>query len=76
MDRGPISNLDAPAAAVDVEDSPRVIEKLRAHRIRFTVTVNPTPAEGEALCDIFWFDPKADLLEIQKLIYEAQKERA
>ncbi len=49
------------------------MEKLRANKIEFSVSVNPTPEEDEGDSDVFWFSANADIDKIQSLINEGMK---
>jgi hypothetical protein len=69
--KGPISNPNSCFAAVDEENSPRVMAALRTLGVQFSVSVNPHPEPGEAPCDVFWFYPQADYRAIQAVIKEA-----
>ena len=72
MKEGPISDPDSYFAAIDPKNTAAVMEALRSEKIEFSVSVNPTPAEGEAKCDVFWFWRSADMERIQRIIHEAK----
>ena len=71
LTKGPLSDVDSCFAAIDIEDTPHVMEALRLAGVQFDVSVNPNPEEGEALCDVLWFWKKADHAAIQKAIKDA-----
>lgn len=71
LTKGPLSDPDSCFAAINVEDSARVMDGLRGAGVQFDVSVNPNAGEGEALCDVFWFWKQADFAEIQKIIKDA-----
>lgn len=73
LTRGPLSDPDSCFTAIDVEDTARVMEALRGAGVQFDVSVNPHPAEGEAICDVIWFWKQADLSRIQQVIKEARR---
>jgi hypothetical protein len=73
LTKGPLSDLDSYFAAIDIEDTPRVMEALRRAGVQFDVSVNPNPGEGEAPCDVFWFWKQADHRGIQKVIKDANR---
>ena len=73
--RGPVSNPDSFFAAVEVENSPRVMEALRGAGVQFSVSVDPNPEPGEAPCDVFWFYQDADHRAIQAVIKEAREKK-
>ena len=69
--KGPLSDPDSHFAAIDVDDTPRVMAALRKAGVQFDVSVNPKLEPGEALCDVFWFWKQADHASIQKVIKDA-----
>ncbi len=75
MTKGPHSDPDSCFAAVDVEDTARVMEALRRAGVQFDVSVNPNPGEGEAICDVIWLWKQADLAGIQRIIKDALEKK-
>ncbi len=73
--KGPVSNPNSFFAAIDEEDSPRVMAALQKAGVQFSVSVNPHPEPGEAPCDVFWFYPQADHRAIQAVIKEAREKK-
>ena len=71
LTKGPLSDVDSYFAAIDIADTPTVMEALRRAGVQFDVSVNPNPGEGEAPCDVFWFWKQADHAGIQKAIKDA-----
>ena len=71
LTQGPLSDVDSYFAAIDIEDTPHVIEALRRAGVQFDVSINPNPEEDEANCDVFWFWRQADHASIQKAIENA-----
>jgi len=71
LTKGPLSDPDSRFAAVNVEDTARVMEALRRAGVQFDVSVNANPGEGEALCDVIWLWKQADLAGIQRIIKDA-----
>jgi hypothetical protein len=70
---GARSDLDAYFVCIAHNHTPRLLQHLRAHKIKFTVDVEPEPPEDQADDDIFWFEHSADIGSIQKLIHEICK---
>ena len=69
--KGPVANPDSFFAAIDEEDSPRVMAALRRAGVQFSVSVNPNPEPGEAPVDVYWFYPQADHASIQSIVKDA-----
>ncbi len=67
------SDINAYFSCVAHDDTPKLLRHLRAHKIKFTIDVDPEPPEDQADDDIFWFESTADIALIQKLINEVCK---
>jgi hypothetical protein len=67
---GAIRDRDAYFVCIRHDDSPRLLQHLRAHKVKFTVDVEPEPPEDQADDDIFWFESTADIAHIQELIHQ------
>jgi hypothetical protein len=70
---GAIRDKDAFFVCIAHSDSPNLMQHLRAHRIKFTIDVEPDPPEDQSDEDIFWFEHTADIERLQKLIDEVLK---
>ena len=68
--KGARSDINAFFACVAHDDTPMLLQHLRAHKIKFTIDVEPEPLEDQSDEDIFWFESTADITHIQKLIHE------
>ena len=75
LTKGPLSDPDSYFVAIDVEDTPRVMDALRRAGMQFDVSVNPHPEDGEALCDVIWFWKQADHASIQCIIKDALEKK-
>ncbi len=68
LTQGPLSDVDSYFAAIEIEDTPKVMEALRRAGVQFDVSINPNPEPDEANCDVVWFWKQADHAFIQRTI--------
>ena len=59
--KGARSDINAFFACVAHDDTPMLLQHLRAHKIKFTIDVEPEPLEDQSDEDIFWFESTADI---------------
>ena len=71
--KGAKADLDAYFVCIAHDDTPKLLQYLRAHKVKFTVDVEPEPPEDQSDEDIFWFEKTADISKIQNLIREICK---
>ena len=71
---GAKDDLDAYFVCIVHDDTPKLLQHLRAHKVKFSIDVEPEPPEDQSDDDIFWFESTADIPRIQKLIHEVCKQ--
>ena len=73
--KGALRDPNAYFVCIGHDDTPKLIAHLRAHKVKFTVDVEPEPPEGQSNDDIFWFESTADVRRIQTLIRDVIPEK-